>query len=539
MICCYDVGNEDFEKNGDVILTPKSCSIREVGGGQYELTMVHPVDKEGRWKHLTFGAIVRAPVPVATIQGGAAGLDADVYKVTSAADLQEEPRDAWEPVYYPLWVYGAGYTVGSKVTYENQNYQCIYWEGDSHQITVPPPANNWWKRIPNVVDTGVATLAKLKTNDFVYLMEETSSSWWLVMTTSGIEGYVRTNRLVYDHHEKVEPKPERTITDQPFRIYRRKPSSSSMSVTVYARHITYDLNGVVIGECDISLAKPAMAIMRMKNAWLGTYAGDVVTNLSSEENGTYSGNVTGKTATFGFLDPDKGIVSHFRAQLFRDNRDIYIMKNDVVDRGVRLAYGVNLKGVDEDDNGDKMVTQVIPVAKDEGGNDLYLPEIYVNSELVDHYPVIMQEWLKVDGQVGKEDGTSAGTKWTVESLYEHMREKARERFSVDHADSLNVSVTVNFTLLGDTVEYQQYKGLEKLYMYDLVTVHHPGLDIDLQLQVSEFEWDAIRKRYNSIKLGAVFNYGGRTITGYQIGDGAIDYYKLSQATIDRIIRESR
>lgn len=539
MICCFDVGNENFTGNGNVVLNPKSCNIKEVAGGQYELTMVHPVDREGRWKHLSFGAIVRAPVPVATIQGGAAGLDADAYRVTTGADLQEKPRDSWETVRYSGWVYGAGYSVGDRVTYFNQNYQCTYWDPESPQMLVPPGASSWWKEIANTISTGVATLAKLKADDIVYLLEETSTAWYLVMTPNGFEGYVRTNRIVYDHHEKVEPKPERTVTDQLFRIYRRKRSSNNMDVTINARHISYDLNGIVIGECDIALSKPALAIMRMKNAWLGEFAGDVATNLSSEENGTYSGNVTGKTATYGFLDPDKGMVHHFRAQLYRDNREIFIMKNDVVDRGVRLAYGVNLKGVEEDDNGDKLVTQVIPVAKDSSGEDLYLPEMYVDSEIKDIYPVVMQEWLKVDGQVGKEDGTPEKKKWTVDTLYEHMREKARERFTVDHADALNVSVTVNFLLLGDTVEYQQYKGLEKLYMYDLVTVHHPDLDIDLKLQVSEFDWDAIRKRYNSIKLGDIFDYGGRTITGYQIGDGAIDYFKLSQATIDRIIRESK
>jgi hypothetical protein len=74
-------------------------------------------------------------------------------------------------------------------------------------------------------------------------------------------------------------------------------------------------------------------------------------------------------------------------------------------------------------------------------------------------------------------------------------------------------------------------------MYDLVRVADPRVGMDLQLQVSHIEWDCIRERYQSIKVGNVFDYGGRTVFGYNIGDGAIEYEKISTETIRKIIGE--
>jgi phage minor structural protein len=186
---------------------------------------------------------------------------------------------------------------------------------------------------------------------------------------------------------------------------------------------------------------------------------------------------------------------------------------------------------------DDRINRVVPVAKAEGGGDLYLPEIWIDSEYIDEQPVIRMEYLKVQGQVGKDDGTETDTNWTEQALLEEMRRKAQERFDVDHCDAEAESVKIDFVLLGDTEEYRQYRDLETVSMYDRITVTDPRIGMQLQLQVSATEYDAIRRRYKSITVGDVFNYGGRTVSSYQIGDGAIYYEKIAQSTIDRIISE--
>ena len=46
MICVYDIGNENFDKLGDAVLIPTSGSVKQVAGGSYEITLVHPMDPD-------------------------------------------------------------------------------------------------------------------------------------------------------------------------------------------------------------------------------------------------------------------------------------------------------------------------------------------------------------------------------------------------------------------------------------------------------------------------------------------------------------
>ena len=61
-ICVFDMHNPQnkFDDNGICILAPSKCEIAEELNGLYELTMEHPVDKEGRWTYLLELNIIKA-----------------------------------------------------------------------------------------------------------------------------------------------------------------------------------------------------------------------------------------------------------------------------------------------------------------------------------------------------------------------------------------------------------------------------------------------------------------------------------------------
>lgn len=537
MISVYDVGNEAFEKNGNAVLHPVSCVMTEDAGGSYEVAMEHPIAEDGIWTHLVNDAIVKVPVPVPTIQSAYVGMDVDVYKINSNnTPLREGPSEP-ERITYQTWTDDPnGYSVGTKVTYavDGHNYQVVKGEGGS-SVTHNPPTHSDWKRIADYT-TGSPVLTTLKADTEVYYIEASGQSWAKVSTKYGIDGYVKNSQITFVRHETVEPVPERTVEDQLFRIYNVVINTDSQSVSVNARHVSYDLSGVLLGPCNMSLQEPSWAIMRIRDAMLIPYRGEIATNMTGTENGTYTGDISNKNGTQAILDPDKGVIPYFRGKLIRDNWDLFLMKNDLADRGIRFTYGTNLNGVSWKRDSGQKVNRIMPVAKDADGNDLYLPEQWIDSD-GGTQPVVKMERLKVDGQVGKDDGTGTDTNWTEQTLLDHMREKAEERFTVDHVDAVTVELTVNFTLLGSTEEYKEYRDLEKVYMYDLVRVTDPHVGMNLQLQVSHIEWDCILERYNSIKVGNVFDYGGRTVFGYNIGTDAVDYEKISTETIRRIISE--
>ena len=65
MICVYPADCTDFSTNGNGMLAPLSAEVTETLNGEYELTLVHPIDEAGKWQRLVEGCILRAPVPAA------------------------------------------------------------------------------------------------------------------------------------------------------------------------------------------------------------------------------------------------------------------------------------------------------------------------------------------------------------------------------------------------------------------------------------------------------------------------------------------
>ena len=66
MIQIYSPSNTDYEHNGDCVLTPVSCEISAELNGAWSLTLVHPLDDEGRWKHIEENAVLKVPTWMAT-----------------------------------------------------------------------------------------------------------------------------------------------------------------------------------------------------------------------------------------------------------------------------------------------------------------------------------------------------------------------------------------------------------------------------------------------------------------------------------------
>jgi hypothetical protein len=177
------------------------------------------------------------------------------------------------------------------------------------------------------------------------------------------------------------------------------------------------------------------------------------------------------------------------------------------------------------------------VAKNEKGESLYLPEKWIDSEGIDNYPVIRMEILNVSGQVGKDKGDGTGDKWTLSDLYDEMRTKAAERFSVDGVDRIVEDVTVDFEMLGDTAEHPELKKLETVLLYDKVGAINETIGLDVTLTVTELEWDAVREKVVSLKLSSGNEKAGKNVTGYNVQNKSIGVNKLSDDVAQGILEQ--
>lgn len=537
MIHLYDPGHEYFTRNGDVILTPVSGSHRQVAGGSYDLTMVHPIDPEGKWAHLVPDAVIKAPVPEETIENAFSGMDVDVYRTNQAAALRSGPHEPTH-ISYGEWSAGTTYSVGSKVSYGNRNYQCTNFDASSGYIMVPPPNSPWWVEIASST-SGDPVLVNLKSGTDLYYVSGPSAGWYYMSTTYGLEGYIKSDYVVYNRHLTPAETQPRTITEQLFRIRTVTVDTKEMKVTVSAQHVSYDLNGVLIDRVKIVRKAPAQALAWLESAFMIEYRGMIATNMISNANADYTAEIAGKSGMYAILDPDQGVVPTFDAEFRRDNWDLFVMNKTNTDRGFRIRYGSNMRGVNWKVQGDKLVTRVVPVAKAADGSDLYLdPVKWVDSSRIGNYPVIRMERLKVQGQVGKDDGTETATNWTAVTLRAEMQKQAEARFSVDKADQIQHEITVDFEMLGDTAEYPELKKLQQVNMYDTVIVIDERVGLGASVTVNEIEYDIIKKKITALKLANVNPYNVKNVSGFNVLSNTITGDKLTDDAGDEIIVEA-
>lgn len=533
MINLYTQNDLDYTKNGAAVLQPTECTVSEQAGGSYELSLRHPMDPRGVWKLIQPGDIIKVPVPVATIESAIAGENVDIYRVTSSGAAIRAKPSAPTRITYQAWYASVYVPSGEKVTFENQNYQSILSLYDEAGLIPPPQYPAGWQKIPNYT-SGSPALTNPAVGDELYLVSEYNAYWYYVQDHKGIQGYIQKSYVEYVRTEQVEEIPERTVSEQLFRIYEIDVETKPRTLQVRARQVSYDLAGNLVKDCAITAAEPAVAFARLRAALLFETDSTIATNLD-ETAGKFSGDFSWKNPINALLDPDGGLVSYFKAKLIRDNWDIFLNKNTDTDRGVRLRYGANLRGVTWKRTSDRLINRVMPEAQKANGEALHLPEVWIDSPILETYPVINTEFLKINGKIGGDDGD--GGTWTEETLLEHMREQAERRFSVDNADKVSVELSVDFTLLGDTLEYRQYAGLQKLFLYDQVSVIDPVAGIDARIQVASYEWDAIHQRYSKMTLASVFDYGGRDVSTYNLRPACVNYDKLSSEAISRIKAE--
>ena len=539
MICVYDIGNSNYSNNGDAILIPTKCTIKNVAAGQYDLTMEHPIDPDNKWAHLQPEAIVRAPIPAELIENAYAGMDVDVYKTTDKAALREGPAEP-VPITYQEWSITGNYSVGAKVTFYHQNYQCTYWDDDdaTHKH-LAPSGSGWWTKIANTT-TGYPVLVQVKSGSDLYYVSGPESGWYKMSTTYGLEGYIKSTQVTYDRHLSPSETHDRIVTEQLFRIKKVTVDTKSMIVSVTAEHVSYDLNAILMEDIKIVRQPPAQAISWIENAFMMNYFGTIASNITSTTDRAYSAELSGKNGMFALLDPDKGVVAQFEAAFRRDNWDLFVMEKINTDQGFRIRYGNNLLGVNWKVSSDQLITRIVPVAKDEDGSDLFIDDDtkFVDSAYINNYPIVRMERLKVDGQVGKDDGTETATTWTVQTLRAEMLKQAEARFDVDKCDLLKHEITIDFVRLGDTEEYKQFKALQKLRLYDTVLVIDPRIDLSVSVQVVEIEFDAINERVTAMKLSNIEAYNLKNTAGFNVLNNSITGEKLTDEVVGGLVDEA-
>ena len=562
MICLFDkMSASNTGGNGICTLDPTVCTVSEVAGGSYELHMEHPMDSNGKYLLLAEDMIIKAPVPRKVVPEITLP-ETKVWKVTTATSLysklpvykkkqgsvsQKDYKNTYNDPTSKLFNQGSTYSAGSIVTvYKYPGVYVIYKADKGSTGVTPGGDSSIWKQVGLIDPNGQGTNTDNPTYDPGVIAEslavgavlskiaDFNGSYIQVKSGNGNVGYVARDcceeQTITEAGEVI---PAQTITEQAFRIYNVEAEDDTQTVIVDAKHISYDFIGNALYDCKLSEADPQAAISLLKGS------------LMYEDTRVIACNITGKTITKDWsyknpinalLDPDDGLVPVLKAMLVRNNNNFFILDGSNPQTGITIDYGVNMRGVSWSRSSENVITRIVPRCKNGDNTYLYLESINVDSPNINLYPFPKIEVLNCNYQVGKEFEKPDGTKVTMteQSCREQMLADAQKRFDEDHVDTILIELEVEFVLLGDTEEYKQYKDLQSVNLYDMITINTGKSAITTTAQVSEYEYDCILKRYNSIKLGTISTFN-RRLAGYRLCNNSIGIDKLAPDLVDQIL----
>lgn len=276
---------------------------------------------------------------------------------------------------------------------------------------------------------------------------------------------------------------------QLFRIYKKNPSMDG--VKAYARHIFYDLMDNFLEDVRPTNLNGAGAL-----DWILTrtqYPHNFTTN--SDITTTISASYVRVNPVQALMsDDENSFLNRWKGEIYRDNFNINILQNAGQDRGVTVRYRKNLIGLECDVDLDNVVTRIMPTGLREDDTILILPEKYIDSPYINNYknPKVKEYHF---------DDVKISDTLTESQAYDLLRQKVNDLFNISKIDIPSSSTKARIAELSKTEEYKDKATLETIYLYDIITIKHEILNMDLKQQAIYYEYDSILERYIEIEFG--------------------------------------
>ena len=517
MINIYPANTEDFSTLGLAVLQPTECTVEEKAGGLMELEMKHPVDDDLKWTYLQNGCIIKAPCAVR---------EAPIVRI-----LDNVPSGATQTV--TRAIYKVRTNTGARL-----------------RLRAKPSTS---AKIIRAYKVGTEVVQLSKSGDWSRV----------VIKSGGATGWMYSQYLKFDRNETetvngdndqpstvIESKQTR---DQLFRIYSVGRDAETGMVEVKASHIFYDLSGIICTKD-----------YQPENVAADTVLSTILANASAEHGFTFhckvtkaiSGDYTGASIVKALLDPDIGIVPQTGARIIRDNYDVYILPDEVMDRGMEIRHRKNLLGAVLTVDVSGVVTRIRPVGKDKDGNRLLITENngWVESANKALYPTSRDAEIEYDVSVS----TAKDAQFKDNAAARAELKRLAQQDFADGMDAASVSLDVQLAALENSAEYADYAPLLTVFLYDSVRVVASYVGINAKLSVNGYVYDCLLKRYQDVYVGDISELE-QTTYGYEIADGSVSgvkilpgsvnansvmrnatigYAKIAQAAIDQLAADS-
>lgn len=292
----------------------------------------------------------------------------------------------------------------------------------------------------------------------------------------------------------IMAKPDKISDEQPFRIYRiTKPLNGI--VTIYARHLAYDMSGYAVTPFEA--ASLGLALVGLKENATPTCPFTFQTDKSVSSD--FSVKVP--KSLWSCLGGSEGsILDTYRGEWEFNGFSAYLHNRRGSNRGVSIRYGKNLTSYEQDINCENVYTAVYPYWSN-------------GTELV----TLTEKTISVEGtfdfvRVLSLDLSGAFQEKPTET---QLRTRAERYITENDIGVPDISWTVEFVQLEASEEYKDREILEHISIGDTVTVEFEKYGVTATARAVEVEFNVLLDRYDSVTLGKVKTNMADTIATQQ------------------------
>lgn len=277
---------------------------------------------------------------------------------------------------------------------------------------------------------------------------------------------------------------------QPFRIYKiTRPMNGK--VTVYARHISYQLSKVTVMPFTASTC--ANALQGMLTNAEGDCPFSIWTDRLLEANFSVTEPATFRSLLGGVAGSILDVYGPGEYEWDKFTVKFHTQRGN--DESVMIRYGKNMTDVKKTTDTSSIWTGVLPFwsGMDDAQNAVLvtLPERVIYSDAVQDYVYRMVVPLDMS------------TSFEEQPTVEQLRSAAQSYVTNNAHTSIPTSIDVSFVALWQTEEYKDVAPLQKLKLCDTVTVYHKGLGIENKAKIVSVTYDALLERYEKMTIGEV------------------------------------
>lgn len=278
-------------------------------------------------------------------------------------------------------------------------------------------------------------------------------------------------------------KPDPYRDAQPFRIYQISKPLSGI-VTVFARHISYDLSGIPVSP--FTAASVTGAFAQFESQAVGTNPFTFWTDKTTQA----AFSVEVPSSIRSLLGGTEGsVLDVFGGEYEFDRWTVKLFNRRGADNGVVIRYGKNLIDLQQEENIANVATGIYPFWRDAGESGILvqLPEKTVNAPGSYDFERVIPVDFSSD--------------FSQQPTEEQLRTRAQAYVTNNNIGVPTVSLSVSFQPLDQTEEYQHLALLERVSLFDTVTVEYPALGVSAKAKCIETVYDVLKGRYVSISLG--------------------------------------